>query len=118
MAETTCFVDVVVWGRQAETCGEYLSKGSPALIEGRLQLDQWETQQARNGASFVCAPTAYSSSAVRRRKPNMETRQLLRALHHLHKLPRQLLKARLFRLMRRMMTMIYPSNTKIERKTE
>lgn len=43
LVETTTFVDVVVWGRQAETCGEYLSKGSPALIEGRLQLDQWQT---------------------------------------------------------------------------
>ena len=45
MVESTCFVDVVVWGRQAETCAEYLSKGSPALIEGRLQFDQWENQQ-------------------------------------------------------------------------
>ena len=43
--ESTVFVDVAVWARQAETCGEYLSKGSPVLIEGRLQLDQWETQQ-------------------------------------------------------------------------
>lgn len=45
MVEQTCFVDVVVWGRQAETTGEYLGKGSPLLIEGRLQLDQWENQQ-------------------------------------------------------------------------
>ena len=42
--ETTTFVDIVVWGRQAETCGEYLSKGSPVLIEGRLQLEQWQTE--------------------------------------------------------------------------
>lgn len=42
--EEVCFVDVVTWGRQAETCGEYLSKGSPVLVEGRLQLDKWETQ--------------------------------------------------------------------------
>lgn len=40
--EETCFVGVVVWGRQAETCGEYLKKGSPVLVEGRLQFDQWE----------------------------------------------------------------------------
>lgn len=40
--EETCFVDVVVWERQAETCCEYLSKGSPLLVEGRLQMDQWE----------------------------------------------------------------------------
>jgi single-strand DNA-binding protein len=45
VVEQTCFVDVVVWGRQAETSGEYLSKGSPILVEGRLQLDEWQTQQ-------------------------------------------------------------------------
>lgn len=43
--EQTCFVDIVVWGRQAEACGEYLKKGSPALVEGRLQFDQWESAQ-------------------------------------------------------------------------
>jgi single-strand DNA-binding protein len=37
------FVDVTLWGRTAEVAGEYLSKGSPVLIEGRLKLDQWET---------------------------------------------------------------------------
>jgi single-strand DNA-binding protein len=45
LVEQTCYVDVVVWGRQAETTGEYLHKGSPVLIEGKLQLDQWENQQ-------------------------------------------------------------------------
>jgi len=34
----TCFIGVVVWGRQAEVCREYLSKGSPVLIEGFLQF--------------------------------------------------------------------------------
>jgi len=42
--ETTCFADIVVWGRQAETCGEYLQKGSPVMVEGKLQLDQWQTE--------------------------------------------------------------------------
>lgn len=42
--EKPVFVDVVVWGRQAETSAEYLFKGSPLFIEGRLQLDQWENQ--------------------------------------------------------------------------
>lgn len=36
------FVDVTLWGRTAEIAGEYLSKGSPVLIEGRLKLDTWE----------------------------------------------------------------------------
>ena len=41
--EETCFVTVVVWRKQAETCGEYLSKGSPIFVEGRLQSRSWET---------------------------------------------------------------------------
>lgn len=43
----TCFVDVVAWGRQAETCGQYLAKGAPILVEGRLQHDQWETDEGQ-----------------------------------------------------------------------
>jgi single-strand DNA-binding protein len=41
--EEVCYVDIVVWGRQAETCKEYLSKGRAVFIEGRLQLEQWES---------------------------------------------------------------------------
>lgn len=41
--ETKCFADVVVWGKQAEACSQYLAKGAPLMVEGRLQLDQWET---------------------------------------------------------------------------
>jgi len=37
------FVDVTVWGRTAEVADEYLSKGASVLIEGRLKLDQWES---------------------------------------------------------------------------
>lgn len=44
--EETTFVDVTLWGRTAEIAGEYLSKGKPCLIEGRLQLDQWEDKQS------------------------------------------------------------------------
>lgn len=38
----TCFVSVTVWGKQAEACGKYLSKGSNVYIEGRLVFEQWE----------------------------------------------------------------------------
>jgi single-strand DNA-binding protein len=41
--EETTFVDVTLWGRTAEVAGEYLGKGSPIFIEGRLKLDTWET---------------------------------------------------------------------------
>ncbi|MEZ5941801.1 MAG: single-stranded DNA-binding protein [Planctomycetaceae bacterium] len=44
--EETTFVDVTLWGRQAEVAGEYLSKGRPVLIEGRLQLDSWEDKES------------------------------------------------------------------------
>jgi len=40
--EEATFVDITLFGRQAEIAGEYLSKGSQTLIEGRLKLDQWE----------------------------------------------------------------------------
>jgi single-strand DNA-binding protein len=43
--EDPCFVDVVVFGHQAEACGEYLEKGAPALVEGRLQYRTWEDAQ-------------------------------------------------------------------------
>ena len=41
--QEACFVRVVVWGRTAEICGEYLSKGRPVFIEGRLQYRAWDT---------------------------------------------------------------------------
>jgi single-strand DNA-binding protein len=40
--EETCFLTVVVWGKQAESCREYLDKGSPVFVEGRLQTRDWE----------------------------------------------------------------------------
>ena len=40
--EETTFVDVTFWGRTAEVAGEYLKKGRPVFVEGRLQLDSWE----------------------------------------------------------------------------
>lgn len=40
--EETTFVDATFFGRTAEVCGEYLTKGASVLIEGRLKLDTWE----------------------------------------------------------------------------
>lgn len=45
--EQTSFIRIVVWGRRAEVCGEYLSKGSPVFVEGRLQSRDWETQDGQ-----------------------------------------------------------------------
>ncbi len=55
--EEVTFVDVEVWGRQAETMGQYLSKGRPLFVEGRLKLDTWddkETGQKRSKMKVVC----------------------------------------------------------------
>lgn len=53
--EETCFVDVTVWGRQAETSGEYLRKGRPVLVEGRLKLDRWEKDGQKHSRLGVVA---------------------------------------------------------------
>ena len=44
--EEATFVDVTFWGRTAEIAGEYLKKGRPVFIEGRLQLDTWDDKQS------------------------------------------------------------------------
>src|ERR1700752_2841662 len=45
--EETCFLTVVVWGKQAESCGEYLDKGSQVFVEGRLQTRDWESKDGQ-----------------------------------------------------------------------
>lgn len=44
--EEVTFVDVTFWGRTAEVAGEYLKKGRPVFVEGRLQLDTWDDKQS------------------------------------------------------------------------
>lgn len=47
--DEVCFVNIVVWGKQAENCNQYLNKGSQVLIEGRLTYRVWEQEgQKRN----------------------------------------------------------------------
>jgi len=56
MREETTFVDIELWGKQAELAGQYLAKGRPVFIEGRLRLDQWEdrnTGQKRSKLKVV-----------------------------------------------------------------
>jgi len=55
--EEVTFVDITVWGRQAELAGQYLHKGRPVFIEGRLQLDSWDdknTGEKRSKLRVVC----------------------------------------------------------------
>ncbi|MCM8811467.1 MAG: single-stranded DNA-binding protein [Candidatus Omnitrophica bacterium] len=50
--EETCFVRCVAWARQAELCGEYLSKGSPVFVEGRLQSRSWESPDGQKRSTI------------------------------------------------------------------
>src|ERR1700689_5061443 len=43
--ETVTYLDIEVWGRQAENCKQYPTKGRPIFVEGQLRLDQWESPQ-------------------------------------------------------------------------
>lgn len=52
LKKETCFVTVVVWGKQAETCNQYLNKGSAVFVEGRLQSRSWETQDGQKRSTI------------------------------------------------------------------
>src|SRR5436190_10665965 len=65
MKEEVTFVDIDAFGKQAETIGQYLKKGRPILIEGRLKLDQWEdkqTQQKRSRLGVVLESFSFLDS--------------------------------------------------------
>ena len=60
-----CFVDCRAFGRRAEVLNQYMRKGNPLLVEGRLELDQWQDKEGQNRSkhrifietfSFVGAP--------------------------------------------------------------
>jgi len=49
--EEPCFLTVVVWGKQAEACSEYLDKGSEIFVEGRLRIRDWEGKDGQKRTS-------------------------------------------------------------------
>lgn len=53
--EETLFIDIVVFGKQGESCGKYLAKGKQALIEGRLQERSWESEGQKRSKMEVVA---------------------------------------------------------------
>ncbi len=53
--DETCFIDVKVYGKQAESCGEFLSKGRNVLVEGYLRLEQWDTEGGKRSKHVVVA---------------------------------------------------------------
>lgn len=53
--DDTLFIDTVVFGKQAESCGHYLSKGNPVLVEGRLRERKWEADGVQKNKVEVIA---------------------------------------------------------------
>jgi single-strand DNA-binding protein len=69
--EQASFIRIVAWGRTAEVCGEYLVKGSPVFIEGRLQSRDWQTQdgQKRNTVEVVADNVQFLKGGEKRSGP-------------------------------------------------
>lgn len=64
MVQEVCYIDVDVWGPQADNCQQYLQKGRAALVEGRLKFDTWTVDgQMRSKHSIVAERVVFLSSA-------------------------------------------------------
>jgi single-strand DNA-binding protein len=55
--DETLFIDVTVWGKQGESCSQYLSKGRQILVEGRLQERSWESDGQKKSKMEIVAAT-------------------------------------------------------------
>lgn len=66
LVQEVCYIDVDVWGAQAESCRQYLQKGRAVLVEGRLKLDSWEDAngQSRNKHSIVADRVVFLGSGA------------------------------------------------------
>lgn len=65
LVQEVCYIDIDVWGPQAESCRQYLQKGRPVLIEGRLKFDSWEDTngQTRSKHSIVADRVVFLANA-------------------------------------------------------
>ena len=79
MVQEVCFIDVDVWGAQAESCSKYLTKGRPVLVEGRLKFDTWQTQDGstRSKHAIVADRVVFMAAANTEREVESEDSQRL-----------------------------------------
>jgi len=78
--EETTFVSVEVWGKQAELCAEYLRKGRPVYIEGRLKIDSWEKDGVKKTKTKIVGESmqflgSRDSDGERDERPSARTQQ-------------------------------------------
>jgi single-strand DNA-binding protein len=81
LKEDPCFIDVIAWGKQAESCNNYLKKGAPVFVEGNLRLESWVDKASGQNRSkhsvsaenvrFLGSPQAGNSGGSD--KPNQAT---------------------------------------------
>lgn len=64
LVQEVCYIDIDVWGAQADSCRQYLQKGRQVLVEGRLKYDTWQDQagQTRSKHSVVADRVTFLSS--------------------------------------------------------
>lgn len=76
-SQEVCYVDIDVWGAQAESCRQYLSKGRPVLVEGRLKFDTWQDQQGatRSKHSIAADRVVFLASAASEQAQEGEVEQ-------------------------------------------
>lgn len=71
--EEVTFINVVVFGKQADTCGQYLNKGSAVLVEGRLQERRWETDEGQKRSKHEVVAQNVRFLSKRQSTAEMET---------------------------------------------
>ncbi len=66
VTQEVCFIDIDVWGQQADICKQYLNKGKSVLVEGRLKLDSWQDAEGnkRSKHSIVADRVTFLSGAA------------------------------------------------------
>jgi len=66
MVQEVCYIDIDVWGGQAESCNRYLQKGRAVLVEGRIKFDSWQDQDGnrRSKHSVVADRVTFLSSQL------------------------------------------------------
>lgn len=79
--QEVCFIDVEVWGAQAESCKQHLKKGRLVLVEGRIKLSSWEDDQGqRKSKHSIVADRVTFLSQNQTEEPEMETEEMSSAV--------------------------------------
>jgi single-strand DNA-binding protein len=93
MVQEVCYIDVDVWGPQAESCSNYLQKGRQALVEGRLKLDSWQDNDgnSRSKHSIVADRVVFLSSGQQQDQSEGKEPEALEALEPRNQMERELM---------------------------